>query len=288
MIETRLVVNALKLLHGMELMLCFLLFSACSTPAPADAIEFAPAATVQAEQTQNEPALAAIQAEETTPEIRTIAPSASPVPAAQAPALAEAISESEEAELTAQPAPAPVPMETPAQDMALDAIQDEILSLQSVVEYGSVMRIQIPRALVREGISPAAEYHVKVTYSSKELLSCVVEVIQTDAENTLVPLTLDLKTGKSCKLSDFFTLEDNSWKGLLPDIVTELAEQKQLTLLCEVPPVGDDQPFYIEDGNIVLLYRPYEITTYDAGAPTFVLPEKELAPYMSGAYGIGE
>lgn len=294
--DARLVMNALKLLHGMELMLCFFLLCACSAPAPADKIDFVPAATSQSQPQQQEHSEDAVevkafgQATVETP---------APVPAPVAPAQIEAVPEvstapmpvPEEVELVEGPSPAATaePMVTPALDSAA-TIPNELFSLQNVAEIGSAIRVQIPRALVKEGFPPTAEYVVHVTYSSKVLLSCLVEVIGADegAENTLIPVTVDLKTGERCKLSDFFTKKDTGWRGLLPDLVTEQAQKMNLTLLCEVPPVGDDQPFYIEDGKIVLLYRPYEIATYEAGAPTFVLPEEELTPYLSGAYGIGE
>lgn len=287
-----------KLLHGMGLLLCSFLLCACSAPAPADTTEFAPAVptATQVEQKQEEPAKALSEATaadlEQTP-IETPAPipaaSASSEQTEVAPEGIAPVIVPEKPEPTLQPTVAETPLPTP-EDTPAEEAADELLTLQSVVEIGAVMRVQIPRALVKEGISPTAEYVVNITYNSKELLSCVVEVIGADGgtANALVPVTLDLKTRSSCKLSDFFSKEDTGWKGLIPDIVTDMAKQKNLTLLCEVPPVGDDQPFYIEGGSIVLLYRPYEITTYEAGAPTFVLPEEELAPYLSGAYGIGE
>ncbi len=291
-----------KLLHGVGLLLCSFLLCACSAPAPADIIEFAPAAPAptQVEQKQEEPAealskTAAADLEQTPIESPAPSPAASASPVQAEDVLEETAAPTiapEELEETPQPNPAVAATSLPtlAEDAPAEETAEELLTLQSVVEIGSVMRAQIPRALVKEGISPTAEYVVNITYNSEELFSCVVEVIGADGgtASALVPVTLDLKTGESCKLSDFFSEKDTGWKGLIPDLVTDMAKQKNLTLLCEVPPVGDGQPFYIEDGSIVLLYRPYEITTYEAGAPTFVLPEEELAPYFSGAYGIGE
>ena len=273
--------------------MCFCLLCACSAPTPADAIEFIPAATAQVQPVNKEPAIAAVQATEpiqSPAENSELTPGSSSSPA-QTHGPEDAIVPKPAPEEAPTPRPAATsPISTPKQDTAAATVKEEILTLQSVAEISSVMRIQIPRALVEEGVSPTAEYVVNITYSSKELLSCVVEVIGADVGtgNTLVPVTLDLKTGQRCKLSDFFSKVDTGWKGLLPDLVTDQANKKDLTLLCEVPPVGEDQPFYIESGNIVLLYRPYEIATYEAGAPAFVLPKEELTPYLSGAYGIGE
>lgn len=283
----------MRLWFGIELMLGLVLFCSCAVPAPVDPIEIAPVATVMAMIPAPTP-LALYAADAETPVQQTYAPGATPASEEiKAQQSEEAIQlEEPQAEMegpsavvaASTPAPTLTPTASPVEQQELD-----LFSLQNAVELGTIMRVKIPRALLNEGISPTAEYRVDITHTSKELFSCVVEVIDTDggAGGTLVPLTIDLHTGQSCKLSDFFVKSDTSWKGLLPDLVTAQAQRKNLTLLCEVPPVGEDQPFYIKDGKIVLLYRPYEITTYEAGTPQFVLREKDIAPYLSGAYGIG-
>lgn len=286
----------MRLWFGIELTLGLVLFCSCAAPAPVDTIEIAPAATVMAMMPPPTPiALAAMDAE-TIPAQETPAPGATPAPEAIKVQQSEEAIEGQapQAELEGPSSATVAATPTPALTLAPTAAPVEqqeldLFSLQNAVELGAIMRVKIPRALLNEGISPASEYRVNITHTSKELFSCVVEVIDTDggANGTLVPLTVDLHTGKSCKLSDFFIKSDTSWKGLLPDLVTEQAQYKNLTLLCEVPPVGEDQPFYIKEGKIVLLYRPYEITTYEAGTPQFVLREKDIAPYLSGAYGIG-
>jgi hypothetical protein len=130
---------------------------------------------------------------------------------------------------------------------------------------------------------------VRVTCNTPLLFSCGAEGEKRSGRNgfTLYPVTVDMHNGKVLSLSDFFSATDGEWKSILPDIVTEIANDKGMTLLCEVPPVSEDQPFYIDKGDIVLVYRPYEITTYDAGEPCFALPMREIAPYTTGAYGIG-
>jgi hypothetical protein len=146
------------------------------------------------------------------------------------------------------------------------------------------------QALARAGVNAETEnLHVRVTCNTASLFSCVAEVEKRYGRNryTLYPVTVDMRNGRVLSLSDFFSSTDREWKSILPDIVTEMANDRGMTLLCEVPPVSDNQPFYIDKGDIVLVYRPYEITTYDAGEPCFELPMREIAPYTTGAYGIG-
>lgn len=130
-------------------------------------------------------------------------------------------------------------------------------------------------------------FDIRITHESGELFSCVVEIEEPGGAITKKPFTCRLRDGQPCNLGTFFSDTDTGWKGLLPDLVTEDALQRGMTLLCDVPPVTENQPYYIENGSIVLLYRPYEITTYEAGAPSFRLDMQALAEYTTGAYGIG-
>lgn len=121
-----------------------------------------------------------------------------------------------------------------------------------------------------------------ITYDTDEVISCLIAV-----DRMLIPITINRRTGGTIRLGEFFTGEDRAWRGLLPDIVAASAASSGIMLLCEVPLVDENHLYFLMDGNIVLLYRPYEITTYEAGSPCFTLPMQELRQYTTGAYGIG-
>jgi hypothetical protein len=170
----------------------------------------------------------------------------------------------------------------------------EIVPDQAAPLYTPPLRSEameyVLQALARDGVNmETTQFHIRVTYNTRALFSCVAEAEKKTGKNgyTLYPVTIDMRNGRVLALSDFFSSSDTGWKSLLPDIVTKIAVERGMTLLCEVPPVSGDQPFYIENGNIVLVYRPYEITTFDAGEPCFSVPTKDISAYMTGAYGIG-
>lgn len=129
-------------------------------------------------------------------------------------------------------------------------------------------------------------YEISVTHQSDELISCLVE-LKIGNSSTLVPYTYSLRQQRVCRLGDFFSKTNTGWKSLLPDLVTKEALAQGMILLCDVPPVTESHPFYILDNSIVLLYRPYEITTYEAGSPQFVINMQEIKEYTTGAFGIG-
>lgn len=96
-----------------------------------------------------------------------------------------------------------------------------------------------------------------------------------------VPMTFNVETGELYSLNDFFNSEDQSWRGLIPDIITVQAENSNMVLLSDILPVSDDQPFYISEDGVVITYDLYEIATYSAGEPEFEISVGELAEYIA-------
>ncbi len=128
-----------------------------------------------------------------------------------------------------------------------------------------------------------------VTDQTDTYISIVFQLYGPDIQEVIMePMTFDTRTGELCNISTFFTQEDNAWRGIIPDIVTEQAQIQNIVLLNEVPPVRDDQMFFIDQGDIVVMYHPYEIATYEAGYPCFVLSSSRIASYLNADYGIGE
>ncbi len=128
-----------------------------------------------------------------------------------------------------------------------------------------------------------------VTDQTDKYISMIFQIYGANMpEVVMEPMTFDARTGERCGISAFFTEEDNAWRGIIPDIVTEQAQIQNIVLLNEVPPVRDDQMFFIDQGDIVVMYHPYEIATYEAGYPCFVLPFGRIESYLNTDYGIGE
>jgi len=278
------------------LLYCALLY-ACAAASRPETMDFQAAQTVQAAPTMALAASTATsQAVAVTPAVGQTAGQPAATPAAATPSAVPAAAPAplQKAEAVSEPEPAVPPYPQPAIHTPKPSPTPSPAPASSPQPLGNISIMSllfmqyVQSALARAGIPEDAAYSVQVTYHSGQLLSCLVQTRdQSGGAGELVPVTIDLKTGDVCRLSDFFSKDDTGWKGVLPDIVTNSAHRQGLTLLCEVPPVTDDQPFFIEDGSIVLLYRPYEITTYEAGAPRFVLPMQEIRAYLSGAYGIG-
>jgi hypothetical protein len=130
-----------------------------------------------------------------------------------------------------------------------------------------------------------SEYSIKT--NTDGILSLLVKVysLKKGEQLAVLPLTFDSETGDICSLSVYFDGDGEQWRYALPEIVESQASRRGITLLSELLPIKDDQSYYIMDDSgvfkLVLLYRPYEITTYAAGTPQFFIPVGEIRDYLS-------
>lgn len=182
-----------------------------------------------------------------------------------------------EEEPVATPTPTPMHIPTSQERMASDPEQMERV-------YANIYA-KIAQYQERAG---AAQAHYWITYENGEIVSLIAEITWSDGHETIVqPMTFSVKTGEECRLADFFIDPQSGWGGVLADVVSAAARAQGITLLSEVPPVREDQLYYISsEGEIVLFYRPYEIATYQDGFPCFTMPMNRIAGYLSGSYGI--
>ncbi|HOG00012.1 MAG: hypothetical protein BWY35_01074 [Firmicutes bacterium ADurb.Bin248] len=96
-----------------------------------------------------------------------------------------------------------------------------------------------------------------------------------------LPMTFDVATAKEIPLENCFSVDDDAWRSVIPDLVRQQAELIDMTLLSDVMPIGDGQLYYLTGRTLVVLYRPYEITTNLAGWPEFSFQLDQLSPYLS-------
>lgn len=191
--------------------------------------------------------------------------------------------ESEPSLYTPMPTALPDRLENYIENTQTDDLTNEIEAFSENIEIDTL----ISNALCYYGLSKEnTNSSFIVTCLSDELFSCLV-YLETDSAITIVPYTYAIKEQRVCTIADFFSSSNTGWKSVLPDIVTRSALEQGMTLLCEIPPVTREQLFYIKGESIALLYRPYEITTFEFGSPSFVLSMDEIAEYTTGAYGIG-
>ncbi|WP_299082000.1 RsiV family protein [uncultured Fretibacterium sp.] len=95
--------------------------------------------------------------------------------------------------------------------------------------------------------------------------------------------TIDLETGQELALSDLF--KDDGYSKVLSGIVkAQMKEQMKkdksksyfLEELEKDFDIGRDQPFYIENGKLVLVFNQGTVAPYSMGTCTFVIPTKEI------------
>lgn len=125
----------------------------------------------------------------------------------------------------------------------------------------------------------AAVSNYRVTYSKNDLLSLYIDYYSytggAHGFTDRVHSNIDLTTGKELQLKDLFKTGVD-YKGILNQ---EIKRQMQLDpekyfpeALTEWQGISEDQPYYIEDGNLVVYFPLYEIAPYACGIPQFEIP----------------
>ena len=88
-----------------------------------------------------------------------------------------------------------------------------------------------------------------------------------------VPYNIDMRNGKIFNLKDMF--KDNvDYKIIINDEINNQIKalsnkEENLGQIYDFYSIKDNQKFYIEDGNIVIIFDLYEIAPYAAGIPEF-------------------
>lgn len=123
----------------------------------------------------------------------------------------------------------------------------------------------------------------RIEYNSDGIFSVLIYVwdFSTDELLFIVPLTYNARTGKKQEIIDMLDAENDRWRRLIPQMITIQAQSRGIMLLNDLLPISDTQEFYITDEYLVLVYRVYEIATYDAGSPVFPIQISALKEYIS-------
>ncbi|MCT2537679.1 DUF3298 and DUF4163 domain-containing protein [Aquibacillus koreensis] len=188
-----------------------------------------------------------------------------------------------------------------------EAFQDEIN--KGIVKQALLTKVKVMH-MANEGEKLADEqgrefipYELKVDYQVKnthEILSFLVSTYEytggahgmtnTDYYNILID------ENKTIKLSDLFKEGSNYKEVINTSILKQIKKQEAAGEGSYFHPneayVGDnafqsiseDQPFYIENGNLVVAFAQYEIAPGYMGQPTFSIPMESLQSIMKEKY----
>ena len=125
------------------------------------------------------------------------------------------------------------------------------------------------------------EYRVENNDDGLYSIMLYVRDLQSDGFIAQLPMTFDTASGELCDISYFFDPNSDAWRSDLAVLAQEAAKADGLALLKDIPPVEDGQMYYIKEGDIVLLYRVYEYTSYTEEWPAFKIPIEAVKKYLA-------
>lgn len=119
----------------------------------------------------------------------------------------------------------------------------------------------------------------KVTYKQKNIVSIACtyyrDTLGAHGNSEIKTFNFDLSTGKQLVLKDLF-YENESYLSIINGEIQKQIKLNSTEYFSEKDQgfvsIRSDQPFGIEDGNVIIYFDPYEIAPYSTGAPQFKLP----------------
>lgn len=151
---------------------------------------------------------------------------------------------------------------------------------EAAAHANAVIAAAIEQMCVEIGQAIDADYTVVANRCG--LFSVLLHLydVETGEQIAVYPINIFSDDGTWCTIGLLMATDDDTWRGVMPDIIIEQATLYGLTLLSDVNPIADDRPFFIDDESncIVLLYRPYEITTTYDDVNAYDIPIADISP----------
>lgn len=153
------------------------------------------------------------------------------------------------------------------QELINRQLKDTSLTLQEMVGYYEIKNNQ--RRVLSLLLSNYA-YHYHAAHGMTYLAS----------------LTFDLEKEKLCKLNDLFK-PGSDYSAKLSSLIRKQIKERDIQLLNEVPPITNNQDFYIADKTLVVYFQLYEITPYVFGFPMFPISVYDLQDILDESGPLG-
>ncbi|MBR6108162.1 MAG: DUF3298 domain-containing protein [Clostridia bacterium] len=129
--------------------------------------------------------------------------------------------------------------------------------------------------------SPGCTVSYTVEFNRYGLLSLLLSCVTGDGRTVLTDAAnFDADSGLRVYLSDCFG-EGSDYAEKLRDIVLKTVENRGYTLLASEPAIGDGTLFLFTFGGIYVMFREYELCTYEAGEPRIKITLGALASCTS-------
>lgn len=173
-------------------------------------------------------------------------------------------------------------LENSINEQIAQSVESEIVAFDSLAQES--------RDNVRMGNKSVLEISWTQKYNKNGFISVVEEkeVYTGGAHGSTAwyPKNIDIAAGKEVKLCDLFAEEgyENTLNRLIAEKISEESEKyKDLWAKAEIKNEHQTD-FYIQDGKLVIFFRPYDLSYYARGFVEFPLDLEELSGYLKEEY----
>ncbi len=178
-------------------------------------------------------------------------------------------------------------IETPCIDFIYPQVEDIYPSFDEKVKnklnqmIEKVVFNQIPQDITDvDGCSVKVTGRYEITFNDKGILSLTIEVFlipfkAANGTTVLKALTVNLSNAKQYEFHDLFKA-GTDYRLIIKNFVKEQIEEKDIPTFDEVPPITDNQEFYLTDKDLVVFFQELVFTPHFVGPPQFPVPYQLL------------
>lgn len=157
--------------------------------------------------------------------------------------------------------------------------EEKVLELKDIIEKGAEAAFDYSKENDGEFQKYMAQSSYKERYNKNGILSLTISTFEfmggSEGIRSTTAYNIDLPSGKVYELYEIFS-EECDFKKIIDEAVLntikENEEQYFQGIIDNYQGISDDQPFYIEEGNLVVYFAVYQLGPISTGEPEFKVP----------------
>ncbi|MBB6216231.1 hypothetical protein HNQ80_002330 [Anaerosolibacter carboniphilus] len=165
-------------------------------------------------------------------------------------------------------------------------VEDDILEFKKGMEEAAKDNAAEAKKKGKAVIPYIASNIYSVTYNKASILSINIlyyERIQGKHSYIKVPYNYSLLTGKSLSIEDLFR-EGSNYKEVINQQIKQQLQANRDKYFAGTPEqfkgIAEDQPFYLENGHVVIFFGFHQIAPTESQLPVFKIPFSSLSSIL--------
>ncbi|NLP28161.1 MAG: DUF3298 and DUF4163 domain-containing protein [Clostridia bacterium] len=159
------------------------------------------------------------------------------------------------------------------------SFEEKVIGLKDMMQKGAVEALQYSKENDVEFQKYMAQSSFKERYNKNGFLSLTISTFEfmggSEGIRATTAYNIDIGSGKVYQLHEIFA-ENCDFKKIIDEVMLNTMKENEdkyfQGVIDDFQGISGDQPFYIEDGNLVVYFGVYQLGPISTGEPEFKVP----------------